>query len=261
MKTRKRRAKRRMKIFFMIVGLSLIFLLLMFAPMFNVSLVEVHGNTRYADEKIKEASGIVLGENGFRQLKFTPESILELRLTEAEDRIERLPYVKSCKARIVFPAAISVEIEERQPVAYIRYLDNYLTVDNEGYVLEASHTRPEGKLKEIRGIEFSKYTLGGQLEASDIELVTAGVEILEAIQESDSSMTLKLFEVLDWIDMVDANNVLLSLDNRVTVQFNPKDKLQYTIDFTREIFFKKINSKETGRLEFAGEQGPSFIPE
>ena len=111
MKTRKRRAKRRMKIFFMIVGLSLIFLLLMFAPMFNVSLVEVHGNTRYADEKIKEASGIVLGENGFRQLKFTPESILELRLTEAEDRIERLPYVKSCKARIVFPAAISVEIE------------------------------------------------------------------------------------------------------------------------------------------------------
>lgn len=84
---------------------------------------------------------------------------------------------------------------------------------------------------------------------------------MEAVNESDKNSQLKLSEVLDWVDMVDKNNAILSLDNRVMVRFNPMDKLQYTIDFTKEIFFKKLNSKETGRIVFAEGQNPSFIPE
>jgi hypothetical protein len=61
--------------------------------------------------------------------------------------------------------------------------------------------------------------------------------------------------------MISEDNALISLDNRIIVRFNPKDKLQYTMDFTKEIFFKKISTKETGRLEFSGDQNPSFIPD
>jgi cell division protein FtsQ len=233
----------------------------MYTPFFNINSIEVTGSTRYTPEKIKEASGITLGENGFRKLNLAIDSIIGLRILDSEENIEKLPYVKSCTVSLDLPDAVSVKISERQPAAYIRYLDNYLTVDSEGFVLESSSERPEGGLKEIRGIEFTKYKLGGQLEASDIEQIVKGVEILKAVRESDNDTTLKLYDVLDWVDMVDENNVLLSLDSRIVVRFNPEDKLQYTIDFTREVFFKKINTKETGRLEFSGDQGPSFIPE
>lgn len=261
MRAVKRRVKRRLKIFFVMVGVALILLFLFFAPFFNINTILVTGSTRYTSEKIIEVSGLILGENGFRKLKLEPDAILELRLIDSEMKIEQLPYVKDSTVSLVFPDKVSIEVTEREPAAVIRYLDSYLTVDREGYVLESANQRPKGDLKEIRGIEFGKYTMGGQLEASDISLIQTAVEIIEAVKISDSSTEFKLFEVLDWIDMVDRNSTLLSLDSRIVVRFNPLDKLQYTIDFTKEIFFKKINTKESGRLEFSGDQNPSFIPD
>ena len=99
------------------------------------------------------------------------------------------------------------------------------------------------------------------MEESEISLILTGVEIINTINNSDSSTTVKLADVLDWVDVVSENNAIMSLDNRIIVRFNPKDKLQYTIDFTKEIFFKKISTKETGRLEFSGDQNPNFIPD
>ena len=86
-------------------------------------------------------------------------------------------------------------------------------------------------------------------------------EIINTIRNSDEYTNIKLADVLDWVDMVSDNSAIMSLDNRIIVRFNPKDKLQYTIDFTKEIFFKKISTKETGRIEFSGDQNPSFIPD
>ncbi len=261
MKATKRRVKRRLKILLVIVGMALILLFLFFAPFFNIRSIEVKGSTRYPPEQIKEMSGLMLGENGFRKLKLDAEAILELRLIDSEEKLEQLPYVKACTVSLVFPDKVSIAITEREPAAVIRYLDNYLIVDKEGYVLESSNQRPGGELKEVRGVEFTKYTMGGQLEASDISLIQTAVQIIEAIEISDENTEFKLYEVLDWIDMVDKNNVLMSLDGRIVVRFNPEDKLQYTVDFTKEIFFKKINSTESGRLEFPGDQNPSFIPD
>ena len=99
MKTRKRHAKRRLKVLFIVAVLALIILMLLFAPIFNMSSITVTGSTRYTPDKIKEVSGLNLGENGFRQLNLALESIFELRLLDSEDKIEELPYVKNCIVR------------------------------------------------------------------------------------------------------------------------------------------------------------------
>ncbi len=258
---KKRRAKTRLKIllFVFVLALSLVFLL--YAPIFNIKDIEVEGSSRYTSEKIIEASGIIYGENGFRKLRLKPEGILELRLLDSEEKINQLPYVKACTVKIYFPDRVNIQITEREPAAYIVYFDNYLTVDANGYVLEAGNSQPPQGLKEIRGIDFKKYNIGGQLEESEISLILTGVEIINTIRNSDEYTNIKLADVLDWVDMVSDNSAIMSLDNRIIVRFNPKDKLQYTIDFTKEIFFKKISTKETGRIEFSGDQNPSFIPD
>jgi cell division protein FtsQ len=258
---KKGRAKTRLKIFIFVFVLALCLVFLLFAPIFNIKSIKVEGSSRYTDEKIIETSGIMIGENGFRKLRLDPEAILELRLLDSEEKIGQLPYVKSCTVKIDFPDSINIQITEREPAAYIVYFDNYLTVDAQGYVLEAGNTEPPQGLKEIRGIDFKKYTLGGHLEESEISLIITGVEIINTINNSDETTDIKLADVLDWVDVISENNAILSLDNRIIVRFNPKDKLQYTIDFTKEIFFKKISTKETGRIEFSGNQNPSFIPD
>ncbi|NLP00206.1 MAG: FtsQ-type POTRA domain-containing protein [Clostridiaceae bacterium] len=258
---KKGHAKTRLKIFIFIFVLALCLVFLLFAPFFNIKSIKVEGSSRYTAEKIIETSGIMIGENGFRKLRLDPEAILELRLLDSEEKIGQLPYVKSCTVKIVFPDSIIIHITEREPAAYIVYFDNYLTVDAQGYVLEAGNSEPPQGLKEIRGIDFKKYTIGGQLEESEISLIITGVEIINTINNSDKTTDIKLADVLDWVDVISENNAILSLDNRIIVRFNPKDKLQYTIDFTKEIFFKKISTKETGRIEFSGNQNPSFIPD
>lgn len=261
MKSKSRRIKKRWVFLFTLILLMAVSLVILYTPMFNISFIKVKGNTKYSQDEIIQASGILMGENGFKKLRLNVESIFELRLTDNEKNIERLPYIKNSRVSLIFPDGVLIEVQERKPEAYIKYLDNFLIVDKEAFVLEVTDRRPEGDLKEIRGIEFLKYSIGNQLEDTDTDLVRIAVEILEAVNESDKNSQLKLSEVLDWVDMVDKNNAILSLDNRVMVRFNPMDKLQYTIDFTKEIFFKKLNSKETGRIVFAEGQNPSFIPE
>ncbi len=258
---KRRRAKRRLIVLLVMVGLAVILLFLLYAPIFNIKAIEVEGSTNYSTEIITQASGIKIGENGFRLIRLKPEAILELRLLDSEERISRLPYVKTCTVKLKFPDRVTVNITEREPAAYLVYFDNYLVVDDQGFVLEVQNEKPGGLLKEIKGINFTKYSIGGQLEASDISLIRTGVTILNTIKTSDELTNLKLFDILDWVDMVNSSSAMMSLDKRVIVRFDPQDELQYTIDFTKEIFFKKISSKETGRLEFSAGQNPSFIPD
>lgn len=258
---KKRSAKTRFKILVFLIVVALILLFLLFAPLFNIKHIEVKGTERYTTEEIISASGIRIGENGFRKLMIEPKALLELRLLDSEDKIKQLPYVKTSTVSLVFPNRVLIQLTDRQPSAYLVYFDNYLTVDEQGFVLETGHSMPAGGLKEIRGIDFTKYILGGQLEALGISLIRQGVEIINTINISDENSEIKLAEVMDWVDMISENDAMLSLDNRIIVRFNPRDKLQYTIDFTKEIFFKRIGAKETGRIDFSGDQNPSFIPD
>jgi cell division protein FtsQ len=258
---KKKRSKARFKILLALLALAFALLFLMFAPIFNIKYIEVIGSEKYTDEEIIAASGIRIGDNGFRKLKITPESLFEFRILDSEEGIKRLSYVNTCKVSIVFPDKVLIKITDRKPAAYLVYFDNFITVDEQGFVLEAAHSKPVGDLKEIRGIDFSRYVLGGQLETSNITLIRVGVDIINAINRSDENSDIKLADVLDWVDIINENDAMLSLDNRVIVRFDPKDKLQYYIDFTKEIFFKKISTQESGRLEFSGDQNPSFIPD
>ena len=61
----------------------------------------------------------MIGENGFRKLRLRPEAILELRLLDSEEKINQLPYVKSCTVKIDFPDNVKIQITEREPAAYI----------------------------------------------------------------------------------------------------------------------------------------------
>lgn len=255
------KAKIRLIVLIALILIAIILLILLFSPIFNIRNIDVGGSLKYSHEEIVNSSELKLGENAFRRLRIAPEAIFELRLLDAEKKIKQLPYVKECTVKIVFPNSIRIQITDRDPAAYLVYFDNYLTVDEQGFVLEVGNNKSGDNLKEIRGIDFNKYSLGGQLEASDISLIRIGVEIISTINRSDGDSETKLADVLDWVDIINDSSAMISLDNRIIVRFNPKDKLQYTMDFTKEIFFKKISTNESGRIEFSGDQYPNFTPD
>ncbi|GEM_PF-266412 len=257
----KKRKKRLLKILFLLMCPVLLVLMLFFTPIFTVKNIRVEGAGYYSEEEIRLASGIALGENPYRQLRLSPEAILGLRLLDAETAIEALPRIKEARVFVIFPNVVGIRVAERQPSVYLPYLGSYLTVDAEGYVLEVCQGSPPEGLKEVRGIDFSSYSVGKQLETSDIGHVRLADNIVGAIRESDENSDFQLWPVVDWIDVVDEDTAMMSFDNRVVVRFDPTDRLQYTIDFAKQIFFTKIGTSERGRLEFIKGQNPSFIPD
>jgi cell division protein FtsQ len=259
----KKRKRRGLRIILLLLPTMLILSLVMilYTPLFNIMHIDVSGAEFYSADEIVQASGIHPGENGYRKIRISPEAILGLRLIDAEDAIEALSYVKEAVVRLVFPNSVKITITERKPAACIVYLGSFLTIDDDGYVLEVSSNRPPEDLKEIRGVDFTKYAIGERLESDNIGYVHIADDIVKAVKRSDSNSDFLMWPMIDWIDIVNSKSALMSLDNRVLVRFDPTDNLQYTIDFAKQIFFTKISTNERGRLEFVPGLDPSFIPE
>ena len=93
---------------------------LLLASHLELNTIEVQGYQRTARQQIMEAASVPLK---------TP--IFQLGLKEIAQRVEALPWVRSCEVRRVLPDKLSVRVIERQPVALIR-MDTLYYVDEDG---------------------------------------------------------------------------------------------------------------------------------
>jgi cell division protein FtsQ len=93
---------------------------LLLASHLELNTIEVRGFQRTDQEQIMEAAAVPLK---------TP--VFQLDLKEIAERVETLPWVRSCEVRRVLPDKLSVRVIERQPVALIRMVNLYY-VDEDG---------------------------------------------------------------------------------------------------------------------------------
>ncbi len=93
---------------------------LLLASHLELDTIEVQGSVRTAAQEIIEAASVPLK---------TP--IFQLDLKEIAQRVETLPWIRSCEVRRVLPDKLNLRVAERQPVALIR-LDKLYYVDEDG---------------------------------------------------------------------------------------------------------------------------------
>ena len=93
---------------------------LLLASHLELNMIEVQGFQHTNRHQIMEAAAVPLK---------TP--IFQLDLKEVAQRVEALPWVRSCEVRRVLPDKLSLRVTERQPVALIR-MDTLYYVDEDG---------------------------------------------------------------------------------------------------------------------------------
>jgi len=113
---------------------------LLLASHLELNTIEVRGFQRTDQEQIMEAAAVPLK---------TP--VFQLDLKEIAERVETLPWVRSCEVRRVLPDKLSVRVIERQPVALIRMVNLYY-VDEDGTPFKepapGGRTRHRKRMKE-----------------------------------------------------------------------------------------------------------------
>lgn len=267
--TRQKKRKARIKRFvswlkfILILGLtvsSLVFAAL--SPLFEIKSIQVTGMRHYKQDEIIRISGLKTGENGFKTIGSSPETILLLRFGKAEEALRQAcPYIKSVRAKFVLPSRIAIDLVEREPVALVPYNGTSLLIDREGYVLEAAGEGNPGAFLQVKGLKFENYRLGGKLALKDETVMDRVARILQAIQISDKNEQPPIAGKIKAMDVTDASKAFLFIDGRLTVNLGDLQDLNYRIGVVKLILNKSMKKGEKGLLDFTKGKDPVFTPE
>ena len=116
------------------------------SPTFGVRNIQAVGLERLAIDDVVAASGITTGDN-----------LLFLDKEAIRQRVESMPYVKTCGLRVSFPDLVVLDVAERKPFASLMVHSRSYEIDEEGIVLR-EYTATEMPLgpfiTSVGGLEF-----------------------------------------------------------------------------------------------------------
>ncbi|NLG89332.1 MAG: FtsQ-type POTRA domain-containing protein [Clostridiaceae bacterium] len=244
-------------ILLIILGLAAV---IIFSPLFLLSQITVDEISKYTKEDIIRVSGIEKGQNALKYVGGSIEHLLQMRMGKAEKYVENLPWVKSAVIQYKFSGVVHISVIERNAIAWIKYMGNYLLVDEEGVVLEVS-TELDERYPEIRGLKPDKYTIGKIIEIEKPERITWLVQLLRSLEHVDRDSPQSLVAALDWIDFSENDELYMSLDGRIAARVNLDSELTYRLSLLKEIYYNHIKKEEKGMVDFFGDKYARFIPE
>ncbi len=220
----KKMRKKRIKITLLL--LLLIFALFLFISLktdfFNIVYIQVLGNNKTPKDTIIKASGIIKNEN-----------IFKLNIKSKQKSIKSLPYIKEAEIKRRLPNKIVISVVEREEKLEMVYLDSFIYLDEEGYILSIEDEKKEGFFPELKGLKVDKPKLGGNLFNS-----YEGLK--KFIISSDEVNVLKDF---DKIDIKDKNNAIIELKIGTKVAFGDFNNIKYKLSFLNSIL-KDIDEKK-----------------
>ncbi len=236
--------------------------LFLMSPVFNIKKIQIVGNEHYNVETILNTTTIKVGNNGFKVLFSGSRNFLTLRNYKEEKYLKRsLPYIESCVIKFNIPGTLVIQIHERTPMGKIPFMGKYLYIDGKGIIIDVIDESSSTELPVIKGVDFDKYELGQALITEKKESINSVVRILDSMEKSDRNTELKIYDLLNTIDVSDINQIILEIDHRLEVNMGELEDLDYRIDFLKQILLKSLRQNEKGLIDFTKGINPSFIPE
>ena len=120
--------------------------------------ITVSGNNKYTAWDIREASGIIHGEN-----------LLTLSDAAISDRIlDQLPYVKWARVGIELPATVHIEVVEREVVYSVESeTDGWWLISADGLVVDQTTAAEAPEYTQVLGMQISAPQIGVQAVAAE----------------------------------------------------------------------------------------------
>ena len=94
------------------------------APIFNITEIQVKGNSKVATNTIISLSGLKSGENIF---KFN---------SSIEQKIKENRYIDTVQVSRKLPGTVNIKVEEREAKYQVNLINSYVYIDKNGYILE-----------------------------------------------------------------------------------------------------------------------------
>lgn len=183
-KRKKVNFKRIIKIILLMAFIIGTTIFVMTTPIFNVTEINVEGNSRISNERIESLSKISLNVNTYQ---YSKKNIIE--------NIKEEPYIESVQVKRKLPSTIIINVEERNRDFFISNYGSYIYIDKQGYILEISNEVE--KLPEIKGFSTNTENLvpGNRISDDDLEKINTAQKIIENIKNNEIESEITCIDV------------------------------------------------------------------
>lgn len=233
-KEKEKKKKRRRKVFRTIKILMIIFVLIggiaffLLSPIFNITEINVSGNSKISSEEIISLSGIQKNENTFKINKKT-----------VKDKIRENPYIDTISIKRTLPDSITIYVTERVATYRINKANTYMLINNQGYMLEI--TDEENNLPIITGLQTTDEEIqeGNRLRVEDLE------KLEDVLKISESAKTNELYSLITEIDISEKDNYKLVIPSeKKIIHLGDTSKLPVKMGYIISIMEKEKDEGE-----------------
>ncbi len=145
-----------------------------FHPSMRIQSIDVVGNYELSDEQIMDALDIHVGDH-----------ILKFTLLKAMALAKSTPYIENVSVRINFPSSLTINVNERHKLAYIKVPDGYIAIDEFGMILEFTTFETEDVHPVLCGLELNNVVVGSYTEVTDSLAFRKMILVLGAVLDAD----------------------------------------------------------------------------
>lgn len=212
------------------------------SPVFKIAEIVVYGNNLVETNAIIELSGIKTGENMFK-----------IDIKKIISNIKNNSYIRNVEINRELPNTIKINIVERETKYMLHCTENYMYLDNQGYLLELSQTALEIPI--ITGFEANEENLLKikRLETKDLEKLNDVLKITETLN------SYKLYDYINKFDVTNSKDYILHMEQLgKTVYIGDTSDLNNKILHLREIL--KQTEDRNGSIFINGNLNEGFKP-
>lgn len=229
------------------IGIAVLVLLaIVFAPtiFFQVSKINVTGDTRYTSEQLIKSTGVKQGDNMFF---LDTEQI-------AADLKDEYPYLDTVKLRRKLPSTLQIEVNDRTAVLSIEQNGKYLILDMSGKVLEKTKSAAKGTAK-VTGVPMKGLHVGDTVDKDKYGKAASVMKLLELTDQYGMKKHIKT------IDVEKAYDVRVTYDKRYTILLGALEEsnLEHKIQFLKAIL-KEPSLPESGVIDLTDEKEARYRP-
>lgn len=241
-KNKKKRMKRILKwtsVLAIIIG-GIVFALV--SPIFNIQEIKVVNNELINEETIKSLSELSVGENLFR---FNKKKISK--------NIKSNPYIETVKIQRILPNKVKIEVQERKREYNIEFLNGFIYINKQGYILEISNEKLDKPIIQGVSIQDENVEIGSRLNSEDLEKLGDVIQIIDICKnyELDTRVTS--------IDVTDKNEYSIYMETeKKTIYIGDNTNLSTKMLYIQAILEK--NQGKEGYIYVNGDVNNNFKP-
>ena len=239
----RKRKKRKKSVILILVIIVLVCIgaYLLTSPTFKIQEISVKGNEQLSKEKVEELSEIKKGDNIFSKIGI----VLEVKLKQNG-------YIEDAKINKIYPNRVEIELTERKKQFQIKTeTENYIYIDEQGYILENSTEKLE--LPTIVGMDITETEVANtkRLDEKDLNKME---NILQIREESNK------IEITNKITQIQVEDeYILNLENEgITINLGDATNLKNRMYYVSAIL--KQEAGNSGTIYVNGNLNEGFLP-